>query len=311
MCDYVNDEENKNERLHVDNEIETEHAVSKKLIEVIEDLQVKIEDLTRKVDSIKELLPHENSRTFCQNCVDPDNAQTKNKNLIANHLNLQSQVNNNITNKPAAINAKQQSSKNGSDSQRKQNFSSFIEIQKKQQNLMNEIINLENHTSSQSDLNQDNNSASEPKFKTVQRRKPRQKYNIGESDENINKREAFVGTVKKENKNKKIWLFIAGAKSHVTENMVKQHISSKLKSDSSECNVKELQTFYQKSDNKCFLIGVQPAYKEAVYDKNFWPRGIRYSRFDFRKGEHFLDSNIKVNSSPQRAENTQTRQNAE
>jgi hypothetical protein len=58
---------------------------------------------------------------------------------------------------------------------------------------------------------------------TVQRRKPRQKYNIGESDENINKREAFVGTVKKENKNKKIWLFIAGAKSHVTENMVKQH----------------------------------------------------------------------------------------
>jgi hypothetical protein len=32
---------------------------------------------------------------------------------------------------------------------------------------MNEIINLENHTSSQSDSNQDNNSASEPKFKTV------------------------------------------------------------------------------------------------------------------------------------------------
>jgi hypothetical protein len=56
---------------------------------------------------------------------------------------------------------------------------------------------------------------------------------------------------------------------------------------------------------------IQPAYKEAVYDKNFWPRGIRYSRFDFRKGEHFLDSNVKVNSSPQRAENTQTRQNAE
>jgi hypothetical protein len=45
--------------------------------------------------------------------------------------------------------------------------------------------------------------------------------------------------------------------------------------------------------------------------KKFWPRGIRYSRFDFRKGEHFLNSNIKVNSSPQRAENTQTRQNAE
>jgi hypothetical protein len=56
MCDYVNDEENKNEILHVDNEIETEHAVSKKLIEVIEDLQVKIENLTRNVDSMKELL---------------------------------------------------------------------------------------------------------------------------------------------------------------------------------------------------------------------------------------------------------------
>jgi hypothetical protein len=77
MCDYVNDEENKNEVLHIDNEIETEHAVSKKLIEVIADLQVKIENLTRKVDSMKELLPHENSRTFCQNCVDPDKAQTK------------------------------------------------------------------------------------------------------------------------------------------------------------------------------------------------------------------------------------------
>jgi hypothetical protein len=149
---------------------------------------------------------------------------------------------------------------------------------------VNEIINLENHTSSQSDSNQDNNSASEPKFQTVQRRKPRQKYNIGESDEKTNKHEAFVGAVKKENKNKKIWLFITGAKSHVTENMVKQHISSKLKSDISECNFKELQTFYQKSYNKCFLIGVQSAYKDAVYDKNFWPRGIRCSRFDFRKG---------------------------
>jgi hypothetical protein len=40
-CDYVNDEEHKNEIVHVDNEIETEHAVSKKLIEVIEDLQMK------------------------------------------------------------------------------------------------------------------------------------------------------------------------------------------------------------------------------------------------------------------------------
>jgi hypothetical protein len=77
--------------------------VTKKLIEAIEDLQGKIENLTRKLDSMKELLPHENSRTFCQNCVDPDKAQTKNKNLIASHLNLQSQVNNN---KPAAINAK-------------------------------------------------------------------------------------------------------------------------------------------------------------------------------------------------------------
>jgi hypothetical protein len=81
--------------------------------------------------------------------------------------------------------------------------------------------------------------------------------------------------------------------------MVKQHISTKLKSDGSECNVKKLQTFYQKSDNKCFLIGVQPAYKEAVHDKNFWPRGIRYSRFDFRKREDILDRKIKVNSPPQ------------
>jgi hypothetical protein len=67
---------------------------------------------------------------FAKNCVDPDKAQTKNKNDIANHLS-QSQVNNNITNKPAPINSKQQSSSNGSDSQRKQNFSSFFEIQKK------------------------------------------------------------------------------------------------------------------------------------------------------------------------------------
>jgi hypothetical protein len=85
-----------------------------------------------------------------------------------------------------------------------------LKYKKKQQDLMNEIINLENHTSSQSDSNQDNHSASEPKFQTVQRRKPRRKYNIGESDENTNKHEAFVGAVKKENKNKKIWLFIAG-----------------------------------------------------------------------------------------------------
>ncbi|KAJ3657792.1 hypothetical protein Zmor_009572 [Zophobas morio] len=142
-----------------------------------------------------------------------------------------------------------------------------------------------------------NNKVSDPSYKPDQieeeesfqkihhkKKKPRKyQYEVGEetSDEN-----SFIGTSRKE---RKIWLFTSGAKEHVTTDIVSDYVSKKINEDKTDVHVKEIIPYHKKQDNKCFLIGVQPKHLEAVYSKKFWPQGIRYSRFNFKKGEHFLE----------------------
>lgn len=88
---------------------------------------------------------------------------------------------------------------------------------------------------------------------------------------------------------KKVWLFVSRAKDHVSEQTVKDYLLRKLSPDD-DVVVKYLETRTKFIDNKCFLVGVNPARKEEIYETGFWPRGIRFDRFDFRRGQHFLDS---------------------
>nr|CAI5829153.1 unnamed protein product [Callosobruchus analis] len=37
------------------------------------------------------------------------------------------------------------------------------------------------------------------------------------------------------------------------------------------------------------MVGVDPNLKDTVYDTNFWPCGIMFSRFNFGLGKNFFD----------------------
>lgn len=47
------------------------------------------------------------------------------------------------------------------------------------------------------------------------------------------------------------------------------------------------------------MIGVEPQLLQQVYDPNFWPRKVIFSRFDFRLGKRFLDQPQHKQGQPQ------------
>lgn len=132
---------------------------------------------------------------------------------------------------------------------------------------------------------------------TVVKRRPRKQKLLGS---NVGERDS-IGFEGRENtnpgKNKRlIWLFVSRAKEHVTEEMVKKYIHNKTKSDMVDIKVKLLKTFHKRSDNNCFLIGVDPRFKETVYEQTFWPNGVAFERFNFKRGQHFLDNPRQENT---------------
>lgn len=127
------------------------------------------------------------------------------------------------------------------------------------------------------------------------RRRPRRKNHlVGTAETGTQK--TTTGFVSKNNKDpseKKIWLFISKAKNTCTAEDVANYISNQSSTDRNLIEVKSLQS-KTKTGNNCFLIGVPTQLKETVYESSFWPKGIRFERFDFRLGRHFLDSHSDV-----------------
>ncbi|EFA04785.1 hypothetical protein TcasGA2_TC014834 [Tribolium castaneum] len=140
-----------------------------------------------------------------------------------------------------------------------------------------------------------NNTLQDEKYVT-QKYDEKQLNKEEEKEENVQKQNSDKDHAMKtagNNKEKKIWLFVAGEKEHVTEGMIQGYTAKKLDEGTSNIEIKSIPTYFKKENKKCFLVGVPTTYKE-VYNEQFWPRGIRYTRFDFRKGKHFLDV-IKTN----------------
>lgn len=132
------------------------------------------------------------------------------------------------------------------------------------------------------------------------RRSRQKKYQLGTNTSTDINESGFEGRIStqtsKDNQKKKLWLFISRAKGNVTEEIVKKYIHVKTKADPIDISVKLLKTFYQKEDNNCFLIGVDPTFQEMVYQQNFWPQGVAFQRFNFKKGQHFLDNPRQMNT---------------
>lgn len=115
--------------------------------------------------------------------------------------------------------------------------------------------------------------------------KPRKRNRLGKKPINMGTAEitssenAFAG---RETSNKKAWLFISRVKDSANEEIVRNYILKKTKVDDKDVSVKAVETTYKKEDNKCFLIGIKFELKDALYDKDFWPKGVAFRRFRFR-----------------------------
>lgn len=44
------------------------------------------------------------------------------------------------------------------------------------------------------------------------------------------------------------------------------------------------------------MLGVPFEMKDIAYENDFWPTGIKYTRFDFKRGQHFLDKRPPINN---------------
>lgn len=119
-------------------------------------------------------------------------------------------------------------------------------------------------------------------FKQVKYRKRRGVGNSGTNDE-------FRGRAEKQ---RKLWLFITKVQDSVREDIIKAYISGR--TSSQDVYVKQLETAQTTKDNKSFMIGVEEHLKDRVYTAEFWPSGVNFERFDFRRGRRFLD-NQKTN----------------
>lgn len=207
----------------------------------------------------------------------------------------------------------------------KQNQNTLVnDLIDKQTNLMKEIINLSNtvpHSSNKKTTHMDSskpisyldiakkkrpegkhlNATNTPQkeilttedreFTEVRRRRHRKNINLGTHEAENEEGEALRFEAKNKNKDgtRRLWLFIGRAKDHVTPSIVTEYVAKKGKVEASQISVKQLDTNKKISNNKCFLIGMPLQLKDEAYSNNFWPRGIRYERFNFQIGQHFLD----------------------
>lgn len=124
------------------------------------------------------------------------------------------------------------------------------------------------------------------------KRRWRKTVQFGTNEETENE---FEGQPAVNTKDKKIWLFISKVRDTVSAENVTTYIKKKTNLEEEKISVKKLDTWHKVEDNKCFLIGIDPAYKESVYSASFWPKGVAYERFNFFKGQRFLDNQKTTN----------------
>lgn len=152
-----------------------------------------------------------------------------------------------------------------------------------QAEMMNNIINI----------NKD-----EGEFQQIKRRQRKRNLGSGDGDN------TFQG---RNNSTKKIWMFITRVPDNVKASDVQSFIHSKAnithvaKVQMNDIEVTKLSTITTKADNQSFMIGVNPILQEEVYKSSFWPRNIAFERFDFRRGQRFLNSQKSEINSQQHA----------
>lgn len=165
------------------------------------------------------------------------------------------------------------------------NYNHFQALSKTQEKVMDEIINLEDACDPISNPTSPRLPSRNDGFLPFRRNRKSGKVGTADIVSSVN--DTFEGSA---NSQKKLWIFIKKVKDNATSEKIKDYLSLTLKTDAENISVKKVDTYYQTKDNNCFLIGVNSVYKNVIYNDSFWPKGVMYQRFDFIRGEKFLDN---------------------
>lgn len=148
-----------------------------------------------------------------------------------------------------------------------------------QRNMMNSIIHLtatpggQNYDENKSESLRDQNTNQDGWQTVARRNKGTFKRHIGESDEHV---ENFKGI------KPKVWLYLYRVSKDVTEDDVKIFIKKKNEiPDDQEIIVKKLTL--ENTHLNSFMVAADFKYKENFYNPKFWPKGVGYKRFDFKR----------------------------
>lgn len=100
----------------------------------------------------------------------------------------------------------------------------------------------------------------------------------------------FTSSTLNDKANKKIWIFASRVADGVTAESFQDFFARRLNTTENTIQVKKLDTWHKRNNNNCFLIGLESKYQKEAYNANIWPKGVAFSRFNFRIGQRFLDN---------------------
>lgn len=164
----------------------------------------------------------------------------------------------------------------------------------KQLNLKTKNVNTQNQETINKQMEHeltnidDVNGFKEVKYKVNKRHKVK-------TGTGINNNTTFKSS--KLNEDKKAWLFISRIHKDVTETDIIKFIANKGKVQENKISVKILNLRNNENIHyNSIMLGVPFEMKDIAYENDFWPTGIKYTRFDFKRGQHFLDKRPPINN---------------
>lgn len=158
----------------------------------------------------------------------------------------------------------------------------LINLEEKQQFIMQDIINLESPTPQPQLV-----ISSPTKNEKWQQQKTRhQKRGIGQAQE-INSK--FKGI------KPKVWMYLYRVEPDVTEQDIIDYLKQKTNSADENFIVEDLKA---NGKYKEYKVAADFSFKNCFYNPSFWPAGVRFKRFDFAYHKQRMNTNKNNNFQP-------------
>lgn len=134
----------------------------------------------------------------------------------------------------------------------------------------NDIINLHTEEPEQNNVIPRQSNVDEDKWQT-QGRKRNYKRNTGQPGE--------VGEKFKRDK-QRIWMYLSKIPQEINEGDIREFLQKKTQDNEEDFIIKDLK---ENRRLKTFVVAGDFRFKELFYNPKFWPRGVIYRRFDFKR----------------------------